>query len=86
VDDAQIVKHINQLVAEYRHLERQHGGLGLTPEQRKTLSELQGEIDHSWGLLRQRRARRHVGGDPDAVLVGSAGAGAGAGAGKSALG
>lgn len=71
VEDAEIVKHINSLVADYRHLERQHGGLGLTPEQRKGLSELQAEIDRNWAVLRQRRARRHAGGDPDIVLTGS---------------
>jgi hypothetical protein len=68
VEDTEIVHRINQLVAECRHLERQHGGLGLSPEQRKALSELQAEIDYSWAQLRQRRARRYVGGDPDIVL------------------
>ena len=61
VEEADIVKRINTLVGEYRNLERQHGGLGLTAEQRKTLVELQAEIDHSWEQLRQRRARRHAG-------------------------
>jgi hypothetical protein len=69
VEDTEIVKHINQLVGDYRHLERQHGGLGLSLEQRKGLSDLQSEIDHSWELLRLRRARRQVGADPDVVLA-----------------
>jgi hypothetical protein len=69
VEDTEIVKHINQLVGDYRHLERQHGGLGLSLEQRKALSTLQSEIDHNWAQLRLRRARRHVGADPDVVLA-----------------
>ena len=65
MDDTDIVKRINTLVGDYRTLERQHGGLGLTAEQRTALGELQAEIDHSWELLRQRRAHRKVGGGPD---------------------
>ena len=70
MDDTDIVRRINTLVGDYRNLERQHGGLGLTAEQRKMLVELQIEIDHSWELLRQRRARRHAGAGTEAVYAG----------------
>ena len=65
MDDAEIVTHINRLVLDYRILERQPHGLGLSAEQEKTLVDLQTEIDQSWDLLRQRRARRNAGHDPD---------------------
>lgn len=63
--DAEIVKHINQLVGDYRQLEREHGGVGLTPGQRTALAKLQSEIDQDWATLRLRRARRNAGADPD---------------------
>lgn len=69
MEDAEIVTLINRLINEYRHLERQHGGLGLTPDQRKQLGDLQSEIDRSWAMLRARRARRDIGADPDTPLA-----------------
>jgi hypothetical protein len=69
VEDADIVQDINRLVGEYHHLEHQHGGLGLSAEQRKELGELQVRIDRHWEVLRQRRARRHIGADPDDLVL-----------------
>ncbi|HET9058489.1 MAG TPA: DUF2630 family protein [Acidimicrobiales bacterium] len=69
MEDAEIVTLINNLITDYRHLERQHGGLGLTADQRKQLGDLQAEIDRNWAVLRQRRARRDIGADPDKPLA-----------------
>ncbi|MGH9105643.1 MAG: DUF2630 family protein [Acidimicrobiales bacterium] len=65
MEDAEIVRNIDRLVGDYRYIERQHGGLGLSADQKKALFELQAEIDQSWELLRRRRALRSVGDDPD---------------------
>lgn len=67
MEDAEIVRHINELVGDYRYLERQHGGVGLSSDQRRSLGDLQAQIDRDWALLRKRRACRNVGRDPDAV-------------------
>ncbi len=68
VDDTDILKRIDVLEEEAHSLERQHGGLELTDEQRRRVAELQVEIDRNWDLLRQRRARRSAGEDPDAAM------------------
>jgi hypothetical protein len=65
VDDAEITRQIDELVEESHTIERDHGRFGLTPEQRRRLAELQVEIDRNWDLLRQRRARRNAGEDPE---------------------
>ncbi len=38
---------------------------GLSVEERKEVEKLQIELDRYWDLLRQRRALREYGGDPD---------------------
>ncbi|MGC8627801.1 MAG: DUF2630 family protein [Acidimicrobiales bacterium] len=68
VADADIVRRIEALVAEAHRLERHQGGAGLTEQQRRRLNEVQVEIDRSWDLLRQRRARRRVGEDPNRAV------------------
>jgi hypothetical protein len=68
VDDTDILKRIDVLEEEAHRLERQHGDLGLTDEQRRRLAELQVEIDRNWDLLRQRRARRRAGEDPNGAM------------------
>jgi hypothetical protein len=37
----------------------------LKPEEKQRLSEIQIELDQYWDLLRQRRALREAGGNPD---------------------
>ena len=69
MEDVEIVTRINTLVGDYRRLERQHGGLGLTVDQRKVLSDIQEEIDRNWAVLRQRRARRDIGADPEVPVL-----------------
>jgi hypothetical protein len=50
---------------ELLHLGEQN--VGLTDEQHARLNELKVEIDRLWDLLRQRRARRHAGLNPDSA-------------------
>lgn len=60
--DASVLAHIQHLVSEeHRLVER--GELG--PEDSRRLSTVRTELDQCWDLLRQRRARRGAGQDPD---------------------
>ncbi len=64
--DNSILHRINQRVREEGHLYRQDK-LSLDDQQR--LSTLKVELDQCWGLLRQRRALREFGKDPDTAKV-----------------
>jgi hypothetical protein len=66
MDDRQILQRIHDLVAEEHSLEGQPAH-ALSAEETIRLSQLEVELDQAWDLLRQRRARRHAGEDPDAV-------------------
>jgi hypothetical protein len=69
VDDAEIVRRINELAEEEHRLERSHAGSGLDDEQLAQLRQLEVALDQCWDLLRQRRARRSQGADPDGAEV-----------------
>ncbi|MET0479597.1 MAG: DUF2630 family protein, partial [Actinomycetota bacterium] len=45
------------------------GGHGLTEDDTARLQDLEVQLDQCWDLLRQRRARRDAGQDPDAAHV-----------------
>ncbi len=65
-DDREIIQHIDQLVDEEHALERAHGeGRSLSADERARLQALEVQLDQLWDLLRQRRARRAAGLDPD---------------------
>jgi len=65
-EDADIIKQIDDLVDEEHALDRAHGeGKSLTSAERARMRELEVQLDQLWDLLRQRRARRHAGLDPD---------------------
>lgn len=67
MDDAELLTRIQALVDEEHHLERDK--VGTPPDERTQarLAELEVALDQCWDLLRQRRARRHAGEDPDAA-------------------
>lgn len=68
--DEDIVKRIDGLVAEEHRLHSYSAeGKELSEEDRATLRRLEIELDQCWDLLRQRRARRHAGQDPDDASV-----------------
>lgn len=69
MDDNEIVHRINQLADEEHRLERSEGGDGLTEDEQRRLRDLEIALDQCWDLLRQRRARRSAGLDPDNVAV-----------------
>jgi hypothetical protein len=65
VDDQEIVDRINALAEQEHRLEEAHVGEGLAPEEEERLRTIEVALDQCWDLLRQRRARRHAGQDPD---------------------
>jgi hypothetical protein len=64
--DRPVVKHIERLVREEHEL---YGQGRLSDADRQRLRKLEVELDQCWDLLRQRRARREFGGDPDQARV-----------------
>ena len=73
MDDSEIVGHINELADEEHRLERSHASGGLSDEEQARLREVEVALDQCWDLLRQRRARRSAGQDPDDASVRSEG-------------
>jgi hypothetical protein len=65
MDDRQVLDRIGDLVEEEHSLERQATGEGLDDSQQARLHEVEVALDQCWDLLRQRRARRNAGQDPD---------------------
>jgi Protein of unknown function (DUF2630) len=65
MEDQAIHQHIESLVTE-EHKLLEHGESGkLTPQDRLRLEEVQVQLDRYFDLLRQRRARRDAGQDPE---------------------
>ena len=60
-----ILSHIDELVAEEHELRGRHAGGGLSDEERQRMTQLEVELDRTWDLLRQRRARSEFGENPD---------------------
>jgi hypothetical protein len=69
VDDKEIVARITGLVDEEHHLEQTHVGKGLSPTEAERLRAIEVQLDQCWDLLRQRRARRGAGQNPDEAQV-----------------
>ena len=67
MDDAQIHGSIEQLVAEEHELWEREAAGNATDGDRKRLQDLKVSLDQCWDLLRQRRALRDAGRDPDAA-------------------
>jgi len=69
MDDPEIVARIGKLADEERRLEEAHVGDELSPEEEEQLRTIEVALDQCWDLLRQRRARRNAGQDPDEAAV-----------------
>lgn len=67
MNDEEIIQRIGQLADEERQLEESHAqsSEGLTADEKRRLDELQVTLDQLWDVLRQRRALRRAGRDPD---------------------
>ena len=64
--DGSVLRHIEELVSQEHRLQAQ---VSLSEEERARLKAVEIELDQSWDLLRQRRALRAVGQDPDKAQV-----------------
>ncbi|HEU0246307.1 MAG TPA: DUF2630 family protein [Gaiellaceae bacterium] len=69
MDDPQIHGTIEQLVAEEHELWERESAGAASGEDRRRLRELKASLDQCWDLLRQRRALREAGFDPEAATV-----------------
>ena len=67
MDEVQIHGRIEQLVAEEHDLWQKESAGAASAADRDRLGELRVSLDQCWDLLRQRRALREAGGDPDAA-------------------
>lgn len=65
MDDQQVLDRIDQLVKEEEALLHRHEGEGLDDDEHARLEELQIQLDKAYDYLRQRRALRRAGDDPD---------------------
>lgn len=67
MEDREILDRIGKLVDEEHQLEQQHTADGLDEDEQQRLRRVEQSLDQCWDLLRQRRARRNAGLDPDAA-------------------
>jgi hypothetical protein len=65
-NDQPVLSHIDQLVKEEESLYAKNG---LTDDDQARLAEVKVQLDQCWDLLRQRRALREFGEDPDKAKV-----------------
>jgi len=70
MDDKQIMAHIGELIETERMLRQQLASGELSgAEERERLRSAEEALDQCWDLLRQRRARREFGENPDDAAV-----------------
>jgi hypothetical protein len=67
--DNEIHERIEQLVAEEHELYERGAQGGLSDSEHRRLESIQVKLDQAWDLLRQRRALREAGRDPNAAHV-----------------
>lgn len=65
MDERQVLNHIEDLVKEEDSLLHRHEGEGLSPKEHARLKDLKVQLDEAWDFLRQRRALRQYGFNPD---------------------
>ena len=69
MDDFQIHGSIEKLVAEEHELWNRESQGAATDDDRRRLADIKVSLDQCWDLLRQRRARREAGQDPDTAAA-----------------
>ena len=67
MNDPQIHASIEQLVAEEHELWERESSGNATDDDRRRMKAVQVSLDQCWDLLRQRRARRDAGQNPEAA-------------------
>jgi hypothetical protein len=68
-DDQSVLTAINTLAEEEHRLLRKESDKTATDLDRQRAFDIDVELDRCWDLLRQRRARRNAGQDPDTASV-----------------
>ena len=66
MQDKTILEHINTLVEEEKRLRAEGEHLG---DNKVRIQHIAEQLDQCWDLLRQRRAKREFGDDPEAAKV-----------------
>jgi Protein of unknown function (DUF2630) len=69
MDETRIHERIESLVAEEHELWDREASGNAGDAERRRLDELKVSLDQCWDLLRQRRALREAGYDPDVATV-----------------
>ena len=69
MEDQSAINRINELAREEHKLFQKESTGQVTDAEHERLRDLQVELDQCWDLLRQRRARRAAGLDPDEAIV-----------------
>ncbi|MBA2740403.1 MAG: DUF2630 family protein [Actinobacteria bacterium] len=69
MQDAQVHGSIEKLVAEEHELWEREAAGEATDDDRRRLESIKVSLDQCWDFLRQRRALREAGRDPDAADV-----------------
>jgi thioredoxin-like negative regulator of GroEL len=69
MEDQDLREWIRKLVHEEHELFRQEAQGAATYAQRERMREIEEYLDQCWDLLRQRRAKRTAGLDPEAASV-----------------
>ena len=69
MDEAQVHTTIEKLVAEEHELWSREAAGDASSADRRRLDEVKVSLDQCWDLLRQRRALREAGRDPDDASV-----------------
>jgi hypothetical protein len=64
MNDKSILDHITELVDEEHKLRE---GAGVSEPAAQRLKQVEEELDQCWDLLRQRRAKREFGEDPESA-------------------
>lgn len=69
MQDNEVLGHIDELVKEEHDLMKRAAHGGLDDAERDRLKALEVNLDQCWDLLRQRRARREFGQNPNDATV-----------------
>jgi hypothetical protein len=69
MEDTKVIANIEQLAEEEHALLAKEGDGTLSDDEHGRLRSIEVELDRCWDLLRQRRAKRRAGEDPDDASV-----------------
>jgi len=69
MNDENVLDRINALAREEHELLQKESGSDVTDDERRRMKQIEVTLDQCWDLLRQRRARRAAGMDPDEAEV-----------------